>query len=126
MTFRKFIFFTVLQWILLLVLKAMYFKWETFGNVWTSDLAYFVLAVVVATALVRRFGVINYLEAIFVMFFWFLTDILLDFFVVMPILGSSMFSKWQFWAGHFVIMFSIFSFHKKRHLHIRKEQGGHH
>ena len=126
MTLSKFIIFTFLQWFLLLILKTLHFKWEVFGNVWTSDLTYFILVSVVAAALVRRFGVINYLEAMFVMFFWFIMGGLLDLLVAGFVIGSGIFLKWQLWVGYFVMMFVILSFHKKRHLHIRKEQGGGH
>jgi hypothetical protein len=126
MTFRKFFILTFFQWLLFLGLKLLYLKWEVFGNTLTSDVVYFALVAIVAAAVARRFGVINYLEAMFVMIFWFITDALLYLLTTAFILGLGMFLKWQLWAGYFIIMFVVLTFHKKRHVHIRHEQRQHH
>lgn len=126
MTFRKFFVLTFFQWLFFLGLKILYFKWEVFGNSLVSDSVYFFLIAVVAAAMVRRFGIINYLEGLFVMIFWFLVDACLDLLITAFILGLGMFLKWQLWVGYFVMMLVVLAFHKKRHVQIRHEQKHHH
>lgn len=129
MTLTRFILITFFQWFFLLALKLGYFKFGWLGPVGgVGDYAYFLLAMVIAAALVRRLGVINFLEAIMVMILWFAMDALLDLLFTAFILGLAMFGWWQLWAGYFFMLFAIFFFHKKRHIHIRHEQAhhGHH
>ena len=126
MTFKNFFILTFVQWLLFLLLKLAYLKWGIFGDSWISDLLYFLSLAVVAAAVCRRFGVINYLEALFLMIFWFILNGVLDLLVTAFMVGIKMFLSWQLWVGYFIIMFVILTFHKKRHVVIRHEQKHHH
>ena len=129
MTLTKFIFLTFLQWLFFLVLKLVYFKFGWLGSAGgTGDYIFFFLVIVIAAALVRRLGVLNFLEAIMILVLWFVLDALLDLLITAFVLGIVMFSWWQLWVGYALMMATIFFFHKKRHVHIRREQAhhGHH
>jgi hypothetical protein len=125
MTIKKIFLFLFLQLIILLAVKLVFFK---VFNV-TSDGAeyfYWVVLAIVGVALVRRLAVINYLEAAFVALLWFLFNVFFDLIVTARFLGIGMFGKWQLWVGYLVLILSIFFFHRKRHVEIRKEQAAHH
>ncbi len=123
MTLTRFILITFFQWLFFLVLKLGHFKFGWFGGMGgAGDYVYFLLVMAVAVALVRRLGVINFLEAIMVLVLWLSMDLLLDLLITAFVLGLSMFGWWQLWAGYFFMVFGIFFFHKKRHVHIRHEQ----
>ena len=129
MTIVKFFFISLLQWIILTALKVAYFRELVFSGV-TLDYAYWIVTIIAVIALVRRLGVVNYFEAIFILILWFIGDLLLDLVITSGIVGLSMFSRWQLWAGYFLMMLFIFSCHKKRHVAIRKgvyvDPRGHH
>ena len=123
MTLTRFILITFFQWLFFLALKLIHFKFGWFGGMGgVGDYIYFILVMAVAAALVRRLGVINFLEAIMVLVLWLSMDLLLDLLITAFVLGLSMFGWWQLWAGYFFMVFVIFFFHKKRHVHIRHEQ----
>lgn len=126
MTIKNFLFISVLQWFLFTLFKVFYFKsWLLFQGVWADVI--FILGVIFLTiVLTKRLGVINFLEAIFILFFWFFLDLFSDFIITGVFTGVSIFSKWQLWVGYLAMMVCVFAFHKKRHIHIRKEQAGHH
>lgn len=125
MTVKKFFLITFFQWVLLTFLKLLYFKdLLLVQGAWASTV--FILAIaIISIALVRRLGVLNFLEAIFVLFFWFLLDLFLDLILTNLFTGISIFFKWQLWIGYLVLMFCVFVFHKKHHIHLRKERAGH-
>lgn len=124
MTIKKFFIFLLLQLLLLLAVKLVFFKIFSLSGGFIEYVYWAVLAIV-GVALVRRLGVLNYLEAAFVAVVWFLFSLLFDFLVTRRFLGTGMFSLWQLWAGYLILMLAIFSFHKKRHVEIRKEQAKH-
>ena len=129
MTLTRFVLLTFFQWFFFLILRLGYFKFAWFAGLGAvGDYVYFLLIAAIAAALVRRLGVINFLEAIMVLVLWFVLDALLDLLVTAFALGLGMFARWQLWAGYFFMMFAIFFFHKKRHIHVRHEQAhsGHH
>lgn len=129
MTLTKLILLTFFQWFFFLLLKLGHFKYAWFGSMGgAGDYVFFLLVMVITAALVRRLGVINFLEAIMVLMLWFIMDVLLDLLITAFVLGLVMFSWWQLWAGYFLMMLVIFFFHKKRHVHVRHEQAhhGHH
>jgi hypothetical protein len=125
MTFWKFILLSFLQWAILAGLKAWYFE-QTILSGTTGYLVYFVLTGAVVAAIIRRFGVINYLESILLLGLWVLGNIFLDLFITVNLAGLDLVGNWQYWVGTVVAGLSVFLFHKKRHIQIRKEQHHHH
>jgi hypothetical protein len=108
-----------------LAVKVLFFKILNLTGDSLEYIFWLVLAVT-AVALVRRLGVINYLEAAFVAIMWFLSNLFFDLLITIQILGVGLLSKWQLWIGYIILMLAIFFFHKKRHVEIRKEQAAHH
>jgi hypothetical protein len=61
------------------------------------------------------------LEAIVVSALWLLLQLIVDVIVTGPIVGYGIFIKPSFLMGYFIIVVAMFLFHKKRHIHIRKQ-----
>lgn len=127
MTLKSFFFITLLQWAAMLLLRFFYFK----GNFGEGNIEYYIYFFLIAfftLVLVRRVGTINFLEAIFICFFWFCAFVFLDLIVTSAFLGVDIFKNWGFWVGYLIMVLVAFLFHKKRHVQIRKEQHkhGHH
>ncbi len=126
MTIQKLLLFSFLQWLLFTALKVWVFKFGLFASPGMETLAYCLLVAVIAAALVRRMGVINYLEAFFLIGLWVLGDMLGDLLITGMFTGLGIFATGKFWYGQLALALSIFLFHKKRHIHVRKELHAHH
>ncbi|MCL5666803.1 MAG: hypothetical protein M1383_03470 [Patescibacteria group bacterium] len=125
MTFKKLAIYTFWQLFLLIALKVLFFKYWGFNNSLFS-FYYWIAVMVITAAAVRRLGVINFLESMFVAIFWFLLDLFFDLLITSLFTGFALFSYYQFWTGYFVFLVMIFLAHKKRHIAIRHEQAKHH
>jgi hypothetical protein len=124
MTFKKVLLITFLEWLFLALAKIVYFQ-DTIFSGGVSQYAYWGVILIITTFLVRRLGVLNFLEAGSIAVFWFLAFLFLDFILVSGYLGMGIFSQGAFWVGHMVMMFSVFFFHHKRHIQIRKQHQAH-
>lgn len=107
------------------VLKFIFFTAFNYQDIYWEFL-YWAACAVIAAALVRRLGVINFLEAIFAAGFWFVGDLFLDFFIILPLSGLSIFRTPALWGGYLTMVLFVFFMHKKRHVHLRKQLHGHH
>lgn len=87
---------------------------------------YFVCLIVLAIFCGRKLGVINYLEAMLVAGVWTFFSLFFEFFIIVSLYGFSLHKRWEFWVGYLAVALSIFIFHKKRHVVIRKELVAHH
>ncbi len=88
----------------------------------STQLLFFSVIAVFAVIVIRRGGVLNYIEAMVVAGGWCLFLFYLDFIIVSSkyFLTLSMFKQLYIWIGYVVMMLGVFIFHKKRHVHIRK------
>jgi hypothetical protein len=125
MTFTRFFGFGALLWILLAILKAVFLKVFNLDSFFLQVLFGF-LVFVISMACARRLGFINYLEGALVSVVWTIGIIIFDFFILLPFLGWVVFGKVVLWAGYLLVALSIFLFHKKRHVQIRRELAAHH
>jgi len=119
MTGKKFLFYFFLQWLALTLLKFWLFKYP-FADYGLQILIFWAAVGVVSVAIIRRFGVINYLEALFLMVAWSIGDLFLDLAILSNFTGTSIFYKTEYWASFLVLNVGVFVFHKKRHLQVRK------
>lgn len=125
MELKPFLFFGFVNWLALLVLKVIFFGYLDPGTLLTR-LLFGLAAVVVSTAAVRRLGYINYLESLLAAGVWFFFALILDFLVLSPIVGEFSVLKGEVWASYLMLTLTVFLFHKKRHIKIRKEMAAHH
>jgi hypothetical protein len=80
------------------------------------------LHIAIATACIRRLGVINYLEAFFIGSFWFIGMLLFDLVVLTVIFKISTFNQLLYWVSTIIILLTFFQAHKKRHVDIRRQK----
>lgn len=76
----------------------------------------------ITIACVRRVGVMNYLEAMLIMGFWLFFSLLIENITLAVLLGNDIYREPALWISYLVMILSIFLFHKKRHVEIRKIQ----
>lgn len=74
----------------------------------------------IAIAVVRRMGVLNYLENIFLIVVWLITSLVVDFVITTFITGRDVYKTWYFWIAYVVMALAMFLFHKKSHVELRK------
>ena len=118
LTIKKFFVVTLLQAVVLGVLKVLFFKTVDFSSPgW--EFFYWGLMAVLAIFLIRAVGFMNYLEAIFIAMVWFVMDFLVDALVVYPLSGQRIFSSLTLWVGYGFFALFVFALHNKRHLAIR-------
>jgi hypothetical protein len=130
MTLQKFFGLGVCLALLLGLLKVIFFKFLN-PDLITLNLLFWLLIAVFSIGLVRRLGVINYLEAFLACGIWLLFVLLTDFLLTSFALGLKVFLNPKIWLGDLVMLLAIVASHKKRHVEIRKEQAkkkahGHH
>ena len=125
MTFSRLFILGFISWLGLALCKLLFLNVLNLDNFLFQVLFGF-FVVVFSLALSRRLGVINYLEALFTAFTWFFIAFVLDFIILSRLLGIGLFSHWLLWASYILLILSVVFFHKKRHIHIRKEQAAQH
>ncbi len=121
MTYAKLLGFGGVLIITLLVLKIVLiglFAWE--GSI-LLPLLFWLLVGALAVAAARRLGVITMLEAVVVICFWLLVQLILDVLIAGPVLGFGIFLDPDLAIGYLVFALSILFFHKKRHVLRRDE-----
>ncbi len=126
MTIKKFIFFFFVQAALLVFVKAVFFGNPGFVSSSLDWVLYMVVTAVVASAIVRRLGFINFLEAIFTAGLWTIADFIFDLAVTVRFTGTQFISEKFYWIGFAVLIAIVLTTHKKRHVLIRKEQRAEH
>lgn len=119
MTLRRFLLFTLIQWVLLTLVKIYFFQVLRLQNINLQYIYYWIVTFGLGALLVRRLGIMNYLEGIFVASFWMLEGMLADLLITSLYTGLRIFGLWQFWVGYLFLGLSVFLFHKKRHIAVR-------
>lgn len=119
MDFWKITFLGFLLWAFLLLEKYLFFEVWGFSAAWQSWL-YYILMILFVRVLARRFGVINFLEAIFIDLVWLLIILMLDSFIAKRFLGQEVFRTGNYWGSYLAVFVAMFFLHKKRHIQVRK------
>lgn len=129
MTFRKLFSTLIVLWILLAAVKYIFFRYFNLDTL-VLKIIFGILVFGFSEALTRRLGTLNFLEAMLVSGLYTLVYIILDLIVLSSIFGSEIFKSGMYWISYGLMIISIFFFHKKRHIEIRKQlhaaHHGHH
>jgi len=130
MTGKKFLLILVLQWVIFTLVKIWLFETSVFSSSIFQDWFYWAIVAVVSIALIRRFGIISFFEAIFALFIWIIADLFLDLVITVNFTGIGIYKSSEYWFGYLVMIVGVMVFHKMRHVAIRKElhakHHGHH
>ena len=119
MTAGNFLTFTIIALFLTTAVKIFF---VTVLNINSLYLVYvmWVLMALISIACVRRIGVINYLESVLVIVIWLFFGMFLDLLILYSLAGPAIYHHAYLWGGYLVIALTIFLFHKKRHVEIRR------
>ena len=120
MTAKRFWLSFLFAWVVLALVKVWFFNNPIFSNAGFQQIVFWALTGIIGIAIVRRFGIISFFEALFIIFIWTVGFFLLDFFIISNYTGAKIFSGTEYWFGMLIMDVSIFIFHKKRHLAVRK------
>jgi hypothetical protein len=123
MTAAKLFWYGYLLTVVLALTKVVFFGILNSESVWLAVVLY-AFAILFTIACVRRLGILNYLESFIVITFWFLFAIAHDLLFVGLSVGLKPYKTWTFWLIYPMMLFTIFFFHKKRHVDIRKGGAG--
>jgi hypothetical protein len=123
-SFGSILKYGLVMWLIMLVLKWVFLGWLNPVS-WQMGF-YYLLIVISARKLSRKFGVINILEAGFIGIIWGLMILFLDSLIAKRFLVATVFVSKAYWWSYFVVFIAIFFLHQKRHVAIRQEQAHHH
>lgn len=130
MTFSKILGFGLLLGIIMSAVKIFFYQSFNWEEGTTVHYIFWLLAACISVALIRRLGIISFLEAIVVSGVWIFMHVLIDLLITASVVGIRVFIDIPFLIGYFIIIVAMFIFHKKRHVHIRREMkqagGDHH
>lgn len=130
MTFTKLIGFGILLAVVMSAVKVFFYQSFNWDDSTVVHYVFWLIAASFSVALIRRLGVITFLEAIVVCSLWIFFQLIVDLAVTASITGYRIFISPAFLIGYLIVIVAMFVFHKKRHVHIRKEMrakgGGHH
>src|SRR3954468_12773705 len=118
MTIAKFLTGLVISQILFVITKVIFIQYLNIDSSFVIGLMWVVLSVI-AIAIVRRMGVLNYFESFFIAFMWTLASLILDFLITTHVTGTDVYKTWYFWLTYLLIILVIILFHKKVHVQIR-------
>ena len=119
MTSGKLIGYGVVLSLILTTLKLFFYRFLNTESVIILIVIYLLL-MVLTIASVRRVGIINYLESIVVMVFWLGFGLIFDLFAIGLGYGLEPYTHITFWLMYPLLLLTIFLFHKKRHVDIRR------
>ena len=121
MTGKKFLIYSFFLLTVFTILKIWFFNYDIFSEPLLQSLVLWLAVAVLAVAITRRFGVISYLEAIFLMIAWTASGLFIDLLVTASFFGITLFYQPEFWISYLFMDLAIFLFHKKRHIFVRHE-----
>ena len=119
MTSGKLIGYGVVLSLILTTLKLFFYRFLNTESVIILIVIYLLL-MVLTIASVRRVGIINYLESVVVIIFWLSFGLIFDIFAIGFGYGLEPYTHITFWLMYPLLLLTIFLFHKKRHVDIRR------
>lgn len=119
MTIGKFLSGLIISQILFVIVKVIFIHYLNIDSYFFIALMWIVLSVV-AIAIVRRMGVLNYFEAFFIAAVWTIASLIVDFIITTSVIGRDVYSTSYFWLTYLLIIVVVIMFHKANHVEIRK------
>jgi hypothetical protein len=121
MTIASLLLGTIISQILFVLTKVFFIGSLNMDNLVVVVLFYTAL-VLETIVVVRRMGVLNYIEAFFLAFVWLFTLLVVDFIVTSNWIGRDIYTTLNYWLTYLVIILALLIFHKKLHVQVRKSQ----
>lgn len=119
MTPGQLIIKTLIVQVLLLATRIVFFRALNIELLPVLILYYLFLAAI-SIAVARRLGVVNYLEIFLTIIIWLVFSLAIDLIITREIIGTDLYTTWNFWISYLVMPLAILIFHKKQHVEVRK------
>jgi hypothetical protein len=119
MTAGKFVIFSLIAVALSALVKLVFITSLNIDSLYIVYLMWLLIAAI-SIGCCRRLGVLNYLEAIFTLGVWLVLGLIVDLIVVSSIASDDIYKHAYLWISYAVMAVSVFLFHKKRHVEIRR------
>lgn len=119
MTPEKFLTFTAVSLVLTTAVKVFFISALNIESLYIVYTMWALLALI-SIACVRRVGVINYIESVLVLVIWIFSGMFLDLLILYSLEGPDIYRHLYLWGTYLVIGLTVFLFHKKRHVEIRR------
>ncbi len=119
MTIASLIFGTLIGQILFVITKVFFFNYLNI-DLLPVKIAYFLALIIISIAVVRRMGILNYLESVFLAVVWAVALLITDFVITASLIGGDMFTDFYYWISNLAIVLSVIVFHKALHVQVRK------
>lgn len=110
---------TIISEILFVATKVLFINYLNMDNL-IIKVVYFLVLVIITTAVVRRMGVLNYIECFFLAIVWLVVMILVDMLITSFLIGREMYHHIYFYFSYLVVPLAIILFHKALHVQARK------
>lgn len=112
---------TIVSQILFIITKIVFINYLNLDSSIVFWLL-FIFLTVETIAVVRRMGVLNLFESLFVSVIWLIISLLVDIVITTTFTGRDVYSHLYFWATYLLIILAVMVFHKKVHVQARKER----
>ncbi len=119
MTILSFIVGTLISEVIFVATKVLFFHYLNPDNFFVR-IVFILLLVVETIAIVRRMGIINYMESFFIIILWLITMMIVDIGITSFLIGRSFYGDIYYWIGNLAILLSVLFFHKAVHVEVRK------
>ncbi len=110
---------TIVSEVLFVLTKVIFINYLDIDNL-VVKILFFVVLIMITTAVIRRMGVINYLECFFTAIVWLIIMILVDMAVTSVLIGREMYHHVYFWLSYLAVVLSVILFHKALHVEVRR------
>ena len=119
MTITSLLIGTIIGQVLYVITKIVFIDYLNFDSAIIFWL-FFILIIVETIAVVRRMGVLNLFESLFLSGVWLVVSLLVDLVITTSVLGRESYSHIYFWLTYVLMVVVIMGFHKKAHIEARK------
>ena len=110
---------TIVSEVLFVLTKVIFINYLDIDNL-VVKILFFVVLIMITTAVIRRMGVINYLECFFTAIVWLIIMILVDMAITSALIGREMYHHVYFWLSYLAVVLSVILFHKALHVEVRR------
>ncbi len=118
MTIASLLIGTFASQVIFVLLKVFFINSLDLDN-WVVMTVFFLALIITTIAVIRRMGILNYIESIFLVVVWFITTLIVDVAITAQIVGYDIYKTWYYWLTFVAIILAMMIFHKKLHVQVR-------
>ncbi len=119
MTIASLLIGTFASQVIFVLLKVFFINSLDLDN-WVVMTAFFIALIITTIAVIRRMGILNYIESIFLVVVWLITTLIVDVAITVQVVGYDIYKTWYYWLTFVAIILAMMIFHKKLHVQVRQ------